>query len=84
MKQLMLGYIPKEWKEDDNENRPGWISTGSDDGTVSSFIEYENIYDDDDLPEEIRIDPEGGDIRFALSDENFKKNIQKNFRRIFL
>lgn len=77
MNQLLLGYIPKKWTDDDNADRPGWISTGADDGTISNFIEYENIYDDDDIPEAISIDPEGDDIRLVLTDENFKETFNK-------
>lgn len=86
MNQIILGYIPKDWKDDDYEDRPGWIATGNDDGTISNNFEYENLDESDEAldPEDascatqICIDPEGKHICMPLEPEgNFTETFKK-------
>lgn len=73
MNQLLLGYIPKNWKDDDNINAPGYITTGDEDsGTIFNSIDFENIYDDDDNAE-ICIN---SDVRMSLDDNHFHQTFK--------
>lgn len=80
MNKITLGYIPENWKAEDNENYPGHITIGDDSsGTISNFITYENIYDDNDDIEIYIFD----DFSLSLDSDNFCNAFKKIANKYF-